>query len=157
MDGGETTLLVWIARAAQGAAVALALLAAARRRDGWPFSHYPMFAGRAEARAVRFFSVRFRLRDGREIGLEGLADALVDPFHRRCERFWPEAGAPDLPAARAALLALWPEARALAPALREARSVAIVQRVARVAPGGGIAHEETIVLVQELAPEGESR
>ncbi len=155
MDRGEMTILVWLAFAVQGAVVALALLAAARRRDWWPFSHYPMFAGRAEARAVRFFGVRFRLRDGRQRGLTGLADALADPFQRRCTGFWPEEGAPDLESARAASLALWREACALEPELREARAVEIVERTARVAADGEVRQEETIVLALELAKEVE--
>ncbi|MEY2879761.1 MAG: hypothetical protein RLZZ15_2141 [Verrucomicrobiota bacterium] len=155
MDHVATAILVGLAYAAHGAVVGLALLAAVRRRDWWPFSHYPMFAGRAEARAVRFFGVRFRLRDGRQRGLTGLADALADPFQRRCVIFWPEEGAPDLNSARTALLALWREAGALVPELREASAVEIVQRTARVATSGEIRQEEAIVLTLDLAAEAQ--
>lgn len=123
----------------------LLVWATVARRDLWPFSHYPMFAGTLEAASVRFFCLQMSLPDGRVVGASGVADALVDPFHRECEQLWSEGGKPAGEVLDGVMFRAWREACALEPALAGAQKVAIVMRVARTISGGKVVVGEQVV------------
>lgn len=148
VDSGALSVLHFV-----GAGVGVLLVwATVARRDLWPFSHYPMFAEKLDAGSVRFFRLQVRLSDGRVVGASGVADALVDPFHRECERLWASAGQPSAELLDELMFRGWREACRLEPALAGAEKVAIVMRVARTLPGDKVVVGEKIV--HESAPVG---
>lgn len=132
---------------AAGLVVALLAGATVAGRDLWPFSHYPMFAGPLDGDALRFFRLRLHLPHGRCAVLSGSLDALVDPFHRRCEHLW-GAGPPPAEAATAVAVRTWREACRMDGTLAAAESLEIVMHLAEVLEGARIVvTEETVHVV----------
>jgi hypothetical protein len=141
----------WIFHGVLAAVGALLIAATVLARDLWPFSHYPMFAEPLEATRLGFFAPRFRLRDGRTLGLTGLARVLEDDFHRACEGCWP-----NMKSGKAALdavgLRFWREALQLEPSLAQATTLEVVLRVAQLGPQRGIAVAEKSIHTVNLRP-----
>lgn len=145
-------LAVWVFCAVQFAIIALLLGATLARRDLWPFSHYPMFAGYERAATVRFFDLRFELPDGRREGLPAQAGQWADEFDRAFAQAWPDASTGQAPAMETVRRA-WRKAAAFSPALRSARRAEVTLRFAQIGAERGVAVNEKIVLTVELGGE----
>jgi hypothetical protein len=131
-------------------AIGLLLLAATvLRRDLWPFSHYPMFAGYHAPVAVRFFRLQFTLPEGRVVALGQLEAELGDAFDREFARAWPDATGGRVP--EEIVRRFWRDVVRRRPALRAATGASVVLRLAHLGDPRGVELVETSVRVVDLA------
>lgn len=142
-------LAVWIFCAVQFAIIALLLGATLARRDLWPFSHYPMFAGYERAVTARYFELKFELPEGNTVGLPKQVGQWADEFDRAFAAAWPDASAGQAAATQAVQRA-WRQAAAFAPALRSARRAVVTLRFAQIGAERGMAVTEKIVHTVDL-------
>lgn len=131
------------------AAITLLLIATTMlRRDLWPFSHYPMFAGYGAPATMRFFRLQFTLPGGGIAPLVVLEPECGDAFDREFSRVWPDAA--DKTATREIVLRFWREAARHRPVLRGATHASVMLRLAQIGPRAGVRMIETSVQVVDL-------
>lgn len=132
------------------AAIGLLLVAATvLRRDLWPFSHYPMFAGYEAPRSMRFFRLQFTLPNGNTATLVKLEPQLGDAFDREFRRAWPDAAGEGVP--REIVRRFWRDAVRRHPALRDATHAQVMLRLAQLGAQDGVEIAETPVHAEDLA------
>jgi hypothetical protein len=132
------------------AAIGLLLVAATLlRRDLWPFSHYPMFAGYEAPRTLRFFRLQFTRPNGNTTALVTLEPDLGDAFDREFSRAWPDAT--EGAASREIVLRFWANAVRRRPALRDATQAQVMLRMAQLGTVSGVEIAETPVHVVDLS------
>ena len=132
------------------AMIGLLLIAATvLRRDLWPFSHYPMFAGYEAPRTMRFFQLQFTLADGSTTVLVMLEPELGDAFDREFSHAWPDTAGEGAP--REVVLRFWRAVARRRPALRDVTHAHVVLRLAQLGASGGVEIAESPVLVVDLA------
>ncbi len=143
---GVPTILFY---AVAGAVLVMLVTATILGRDMWPFSHYPMFAGRTDANAVRFFRLSFRLPSGETVPLSGPTAFLADDVHREIERRWSTAiTTPQAFDAVEPALRFWREACRFDGALTAATQIELRMHVAQIlADGEIIVVEKTVQTV----------
>lgn len=126
----------WLACIVPVVVVLLLIAATVLRRDLWPFSHYPMFAGYESPATMRFFRLQFTLRDGRNVALVALVPNLGDAFDREFAREWPDGtkgtAAPEI------VRRFWNEAARFRPELRAATGAEVILRLAQIGRDGGV-------------------
>ncbi|HVU36015.1 MAG TPA: hypothetical protein VHE61_21420 [Opitutaceae bacterium] len=130
--------------------LALLVWATITQRDRWPFSHYPMFGVATDADSVRFFILRVHFDDGTAGFLGGVADALIDPFHREFERLW-RAGVISPIKSEEVALRYWREACRLDGRLIGARRIEVVMRIGRLIRADGVVVGEKSIQVVNVA------
>jgi hypothetical protein len=130
-------------------AIGLLLLAATvLRRDLWPFSHYPMFAGYHAPAAVRFFRLQFTLPEGRVVALVHLEPELGDAFDREFARAWPDATGGRV--SEEIVRRFWSDVVRRRPALRAATGASVMLRLTHLGGLRGVEMVETSIHVVDL-------
>jgi len=131
------------------AVIGLLLIAATMlRRDLWPFSHYPMFAGYKAPRTMRYFRLEFILPDGSSVALVAVDANLDDEFDRELSGAWPIPQ--NESTVRVFILRCWHDAARLRPALRNATQAQVKLRLAHLGTVHGVNIAETVVHVERL-------
>lgn len=121
------------------------------RRDLWPFSHYPMFAGYRDGTSARFFQLRFHLPGDRVALLPEQAAAVAKDFTRAFQERWPDPTKEDTVSREEIVRAFWEKACRHEPALAAAVRIEVVLRAALILRTGTIAVAEKTVLAVETA------